>query len=131
MLCVALAACFLPSCVETQGNYEEAEPLLERAFAIVIKAPGPGHRAMAAVLNSMVELGLSRVQVRAAREKQLLMPAVLWEGKGDHSDTLCRVAIYVCRVAIPEQVNSTFTDTQLSCSVAGPHLFDTIRAKQY
>lgn len=68
MLFVALATPSSPSCVGTQGLYEEAGPLYERAFAIVDKALGPDHPAVAAILNSRAELELSRVQVRAARE---------------------------------------------------------------
>ncbi|CAM9216605.1 unnamed protein product [Ectocarpus fasciculatus] len=62
MLCVALAASSSPSCVETQGKYEEAGPLYERAFAIVDKALGPDHPVVATILNSRTELELSRVQ---------------------------------------------------------------------
>ena len=47
----------------SKGKYAEAEPLYERSQAILEKALGPEHPAVAAVLNNRA--GLFKIQVRA------------------------------------------------------------------
>ncbi len=41
---------------QAQGNYAEAEPLLQRALAILERALGPEHPNVAKVLNSYASL---------------------------------------------------------------------------
>lgn len=41
---------------KTQGHYEQAEPLYERALAIWEKALGPDHTHVATVLNNLAAL---------------------------------------------------------------------------
>ncbi len=46
----------LAALYHAQGRYAEAEPLYNRALAILEKALGPGHPLVATSLNNLAEL---------------------------------------------------------------------------